>query len=377
MSTETPTLTCSSCGSSLSVSQVVNIKGKRKSDPTMVLCTNCADQAEQAFQAETEDTNFLGAVLLGLLAAVVSALIWYGIVVVTDYQLGIIAVAIGWLVAQGVIFGAGRKRGSYLQAISVIITRATRDHTQPPTVNALWPTSLLTDLLDRPLWVCVGFSMGRHASTGDSFWYGFLHNKGVLRPVVEPYPGCETEAQMFVKFLCDHVSESDFDQKAFASAGRFTRFHQTRSDTPPPVDWVNGKRDHVAIGLKDNITNDVLDFLKNQKSVGGNMVVVPEDLGCIGGFWEGLGLNPENLIQIPAFESPNHCRVMPHVFDSFRLPQPSPSRPILNPVSRVYTRSVKPREDSCSRWSGRDVVVLPPFSTEFLLESHVTSLDVV
>ena len=122
MSTETPTLTCSSCGSSLSVSQVVNIKGKRKSDPTMVLCTNCADQAEQAFQAETEDTNFLGAVLLGLLAAVVSALIWYGIVVVTDYQLGIIAVAIGWLVAQGVIFGAGRKRGSYLQAISVIIT---------------------------------------------------------------------------------------------------------------------------------------------------------------------------------------------------------------------------------------------------------------
>ena len=122
MTTETPTLACSSCGSSLSVSQAVNIKGKRKTDPNMVLCTNCADQAEQAFQAEAEDANLLGAVLLGLLAAVLSALIWYGIVVVTDYQLGIIAIAVGWLVAQGVIFGAGRKRGSSLQVISVIIT---------------------------------------------------------------------------------------------------------------------------------------------------------------------------------------------------------------------------------------------------------------
>ena len=51
-----------------------------------------------------------------------SALIWYGIVVVADYQLGIIAIAVGWLVAQGVMLGAGRKRGPSLQAISVVIT---------------------------------------------------------------------------------------------------------------------------------------------------------------------------------------------------------------------------------------------------------------
>ena len=122
MTSEAPTLACSSCGTSLSASQAVNIKGKRKSDPDIVLCANCADQAEQAFQAETEDANLLGGTLLGLLAGVVSALVWYGIVVVTDYQLGIIAVAVGWLVAQGVIFGAGRKRGVSLQVISLIIT---------------------------------------------------------------------------------------------------------------------------------------------------------------------------------------------------------------------------------------------------------------
>ena len=122
MTTEAPSLTCSSCGTSLSTNQAVQIKGKRKSDPNIVLCTNCADQVEQAFQTETEDANMLAAVLAGLLAAVLSALIWYGIVVVTDYQVGIVAIAVGWLVAQGVMLGAGRKRGPILQAISVVIT---------------------------------------------------------------------------------------------------------------------------------------------------------------------------------------------------------------------------------------------------------------
>jgi len=122
MTTEAPSLTCSSCGTSLSVNQAVQIKGKRKSDPNIVLCTICADKVEQAFQAETEDANLPAAALLGLFAAVLSALIWYGIVVVADYQLGIIAIAVGWLVAQGVMLGAGRKRGPFLQAISVIIT---------------------------------------------------------------------------------------------------------------------------------------------------------------------------------------------------------------------------------------------------------------
>ena len=178
--------------------------------------------------------------------------------------------------------------------------------------------------------------MGRRSFTGECLWYGFFHDKGILRPVVEPYPGCETEAHMSVEFLCGHVSGSDFDQKAFARAARFTGFHQTGSDTPPPVDRVNGKRDHVAIRLKNNITDDGLDFLENQKGVGGNMVVVPEDLGCVRGFWKRLSLNPENLIQILTFESPNHCRVMPHVFGFCRLPQPFLPRPILSLVSRVY-----------------------------------------
>ena len=62
--------------------------------------------------------------LAGLAAAVVGTLVWYGVVVITKYQLGFIAVGVGWLVGMGVVFGSGRKRGPALQAISVAITLA-------------------------------------------------------------------------------------------------------------------------------------------------------------------------------------------------------------------------------------------------------------
>jgi hypothetical protein len=73
-------------------------------------------------QAETENPNLILAVLAGLAAAVAGVLVWYGVVVITKYQLGFIAVGVGWLVAMAVVFGSGRMRGPALQAISIAIT---------------------------------------------------------------------------------------------------------------------------------------------------------------------------------------------------------------------------------------------------------------
>jgi len=75
-----------------------------------------------ASDSETENINLLGAFLLGIGAAAISCMVWYGIVVVTQWQVGYVAVAVGWLVANGVIYGAGRKRGMALQLLSVMIT---------------------------------------------------------------------------------------------------------------------------------------------------------------------------------------------------------------------------------------------------------------
>ena len=49
----------------------------------------------------------------------------FAIVVVTQHELGIVAVAVGWLVGQAVVVGSGGKRGLRLQLLSVLIALAT------------------------------------------------------------------------------------------------------------------------------------------------------------------------------------------------------------------------------------------------------------
>jgi len=113
--------TCAACGGSIESGQEIKIVGTQKTGP-ITLCEGCAGRAEQLFRAETEDANVGAAIWLGALAGLVSALVWFGVVVVTDYQLGIVAVGVGWLVAQAVMFGAGKRRGGALPWISLIVT---------------------------------------------------------------------------------------------------------------------------------------------------------------------------------------------------------------------------------------------------------------
>jgi len=112
-------LTCEQCGNSIVEGGEFILKGK-KDDPERKICQGCAAAAEEAIDSETRDVNVLGAVLFGVGAAVISALIWYAVVAITDYQLGIVAIAVGWIVAQAVILGSGRKRGPVVQLISVL-----------------------------------------------------------------------------------------------------------------------------------------------------------------------------------------------------------------------------------------------------------------
>lgn len=114
--------TCSSCGAELQAGQSVALLGKKKDDPPTHVCADCAAKIEGVLQAETENPRLLGALLAGLAAAIVACLIWYGVVAISNYQIGFLAIGVGWLIGLGVGFGAGRKRGPRLQAISVGIT---------------------------------------------------------------------------------------------------------------------------------------------------------------------------------------------------------------------------------------------------------------
>jgi hypothetical protein len=68
---------------------------------------------------EEKPTNYAGAVMAGLIAAIVAAFVWYGFVVLTKIQFGLIAVGVGFLVAFAVVIGSGGGHGVGLQLIAI------------------------------------------------------------------------------------------------------------------------------------------------------------------------------------------------------------------------------------------------------------------
>jgi hypothetical protein len=66
--------------------------------------------------------HLIGGVVGGAIGAVAAAGIWYGVVAATGWQVGLVAVAVGFVVGQAVVFGA-RGRGSVLLVpVSVAFT---------------------------------------------------------------------------------------------------------------------------------------------------------------------------------------------------------------------------------------------------------------
>lgn len=84
----------------------------------------CADSVNQVLDEETQEINYPAAVGYGILFGIGAALLWYVSVVASGYKLGVIAIFVGWLVAQGVSIGAGHKRGTKVQLISLAIVAA-------------------------------------------------------------------------------------------------------------------------------------------------------------------------------------------------------------------------------------------------------------
>lgn len=66
--------------------------------------------------------DIAGGVIGGAIGAVLATAVWYGVVVITNFQVGIVAIAVGFIVAQGVVFGAGRHPSIALVPISVAFT---------------------------------------------------------------------------------------------------------------------------------------------------------------------------------------------------------------------------------------------------------------
>lgn len=84
-----------------------------------LLCTACAGHLRDHFARRGRFAPALG---LGLLAALASAVGYFAVRALTGMQLGIVSVAVGYVVAKGVFRGAGNVGGRRFQLLAVVLT---------------------------------------------------------------------------------------------------------------------------------------------------------------------------------------------------------------------------------------------------------------
>jgi hypothetical protein len=68
--------------------------------------------------------NLLGGLVGGAIGAVLATALWYGVVAVTEWQVGLVAIAVGFIVGQAVVFGASGRGSVLLVAASLGLTLA-------------------------------------------------------------------------------------------------------------------------------------------------------------------------------------------------------------------------------------------------------------
>ncbi len=89
---------------------------------TQIACERCKAQLELALNQRPGFAGLVKALALGSGAGLVGAAVWYGVRAATNYELGILAIAIGWGVGTGVMRGSGGRGGLGYQVLAVMLT---------------------------------------------------------------------------------------------------------------------------------------------------------------------------------------------------------------------------------------------------------------
>ena len=87
-----------------------------------VACERCKFQLEAALAQPVGFGGFTRSLLLGSAAGLIGAAVWWGIRMATQYELGLIAIAIGYFVGMGVRSGSRGLGGLGFQILAVLLT---------------------------------------------------------------------------------------------------------------------------------------------------------------------------------------------------------------------------------------------------------------
>ena len=112
-----------------------------------VHCPRCHDGVQQLLATGPGLLGWLRAVGFGLAAATGGAVLWAVVTQVSGYEIGIIAIAVGWLVGVAVRAGSGGRGGVAFQALAIVLTYLAIVTTYVPMILDAWQATPVEDLL--------------------------------------------------------------------------------------------------------------------------------------------------------------------------------------------------------------------------------------
>ncbi|HEV7706010.1 MAG TPA: hypothetical protein VGO46_17055 [Gemmatimonadaceae bacterium] len=105
---------CKLCGKPIS-SDYYHLNGK-------IACESCRTSVAAGIATPEGILPFARATALGILAALAGAALYYGVIAIANLEIGIIAIAIGYMVGWGVRKGADGRGGLRFQILAVVLT---------------------------------------------------------------------------------------------------------------------------------------------------------------------------------------------------------------------------------------------------------------
>ena len=104
--------TCKFCG--------LTIAGSYYRVNEAMSCANCAQK--QRLEQPDDSQLFVRALLLGVGGAAVGMALYAGFVIATDFTIGYLALAVGWIVAKAMLIGSKGVGGRKYQITAAILT---------------------------------------------------------------------------------------------------------------------------------------------------------------------------------------------------------------------------------------------------------------
>jgi hypothetical protein len=107
-------VTCTACQQPIA-DQYYDVNGQP-------VCASCREMIEERMKTPRGFGVLIRASLFALVAAILGAVLYYAVIAITNFEIGIVAIAIGYMVGYAIRMATGGRGGRRFQVLAVVLT---------------------------------------------------------------------------------------------------------------------------------------------------------------------------------------------------------------------------------------------------------------